>query len=163
MLQHRAKVAEKVGSKNLEIVKKMGTKNFQNGGPNPPKSSPEGAKKEPGHPKNRKKRQIQQKAPLAHIASPYFKRKSGQHGSKLASQTEAKSKKNRCKNRSKKRCILESIFGRILVDFWRQNGGTLAPKSIKNRCQLRITIFWKNLVFPRKNNDFDGSRGRSWR
>ena len=32
MLQHRAKVAEKVGAKNLEIVKKMGTQNLQNGG-----------------------------------------------------------------------------------------------------------------------------------
>ena len=51
------------------------------------------------------------------------------------------SKKNRCKNRSKKRCILDSIFGRILVDFWTQNGGMLAPKSIKNRCQLGRAIF----------------------
>ena len=41
------------GSKNLEIVKQMGTKNLQNGGPNRPKSSPEGAKRGPGHPKNR--------------------------------------------------------------------------------------------------------------
>ena len=56
MLQHRAKVAEKVGAKNLKIVKELGTKNLQNGGPNPPKSSPEGAKKEPGHPENRKKK-----------------------------------------------------------------------------------------------------------
>ena len=39
------------------------------------------------------------------------------------------SKKNRCKNRSKKRCILESIFGKILVDFWRENGGMLAAKA----------------------------------
>ena len=52
-----------------------------------------------------------------------------------------KSEKNRCKNRSKKRCILESIFGRILVDFGRQNGGMLAPESIKNRCQLGRAIF----------------------
>ena len=56
MLQHRAKVAEKVGANNLEIVKNMGTKNLQNGGPNPPKSSPEGAKRRPGRPKNRKRR-----------------------------------------------------------------------------------------------------------
>ena len=52
----RAKIAEKMKSKNLEIVKKMGTENLQNGGPNPPKSSPEGAKRGPGRPKNRKRR-----------------------------------------------------------------------------------------------------------
>ena len=43
-----------------------------------------------------------QKPPLGQLALPYFKRKSGQHGSKLASKIEGKSKKNRCKNRSKK-------------------------------------------------------------
>ena len=54
-------------------------------------------------------------------------------GAKLASQTEPKSIKNRCKNRSKNRCLLKSIFERILLDFWEENGGKLAPKSIKNR------------------------------
>ena len=32
-------------------------------------------------------------------------------------------------------------FGGILMDFGNQNGGQLAPKSIKNRCQLRKAIF----------------------
>ena len=40
MRQHRAKVAEKVVAKNLEIVKKMGTKNF-------PKWKPETSQIEP--------------------------------------------------------------------------------------------------------------------
>ena len=40
MLQHSAKVAEKVGAKNMQIVKKMGTKNLQNGRPKPPKIPP---------------------------------------------------------------------------------------------------------------------------
>ena len=35
-------------SKNLRVVKKMGTENLQNGGPNPPKSSPNGAKRGSG-------------------------------------------------------------------------------------------------------------------
>ena len=43
-------------SKNLEIVKKMGIKNLQNGGPNPPDSSPEGAKRGLERPKKRKRR-----------------------------------------------------------------------------------------------------------
>ena len=59
MLQHRAKVAEKVGAKNLEIVQKMGTKNIQNGGPNPPKSSPEGATRGPGRQQKKKKKKGQ--------------------------------------------------------------------------------------------------------
>ena len=52
----RAKIAEKMKSKNIEVVKKMGTKNLQNGDPNPPKSSPEGAKKRPGRPENPQKK-----------------------------------------------------------------------------------------------------------
>ena len=84
---------------------------------------------------------------------PCFKRKSGQYGSKLASKNEAKSKKHRCKNRSKNRCILGSIFGRILVDFWRKNGGMLAPKSepksmlpLKRKNQLNASPLAPNWV-----------------
>ena len=53
----------------------------------------------------------------------------GQHSSKLASQIEGKSIKNQCKNRSKIRCLPSSSFDPILIDFWRENGGMLAPKS----------------------------------
>ena len=53
----------------------------------------------------------------------------GQHSSKLASQIEGKSIKNQCKNRSKNRCLPSSSFDPILIDFWRENGGMLAPKS----------------------------------
>ena len=52
----------------------------------------------------------------------------GQHSSKLASQIEGKSIKNQCKNRSKIRCLPSSSFDLILIDFWRENGGMLAPK-----------------------------------
>ena len=40
--------------------------------------------------------------------------------------------KNRCQNRSKNRCILGSIFGRLFMDFERENGGKLAQQSIQN-------------------------------
>ena len=53
----------------------------------------------------------------------------GQDTSKLASQIEGKSIKNPCKNRSKIRCLPSSSFDPILIDFWRENGGMLAPKS----------------------------------
>ena len=33
------------------------------------------------------------------------------------------------------------------------------PDGINNRCQLRKIIFVENLVFLRKNNDFEGSGG----
>ena len=73
----------------------------------------------------------------------HFERKSGQHGPKLGPKLEPKWRKNRCKNRSKIWCILGSIFGRILVDFGRENGAKLAPKSIENLYQLRKIFFWK--------------------
>ena len=53
----------------------------------------------------------------------------GQPSSKLASQIEGKSIENQCKNRSKNRCLPSSSFDPILIDFWRENGGMLAPKS----------------------------------
>ena len=46
LLQHRANLVDKMKSKTLNIVKKMGTKNLQNGHPKPskipPKMDPEG-------------------------------------------------------------------------------------------------------------------------
>ena len=36
------------------------------------------------------------------------------------------------------------------------------PKSKKNRCYLQKRFFEKTLFFHRKNNDFEGSGGRSW-
>ena len=114
MLQHRAKVAEKVGAKILEIVKKMGTKNLQNGSPNRPKSSPEGAKRGPGRPKNRKKKLTHQKTPIPQLASPIFEGKSGQHGSKLASKMDPKSKKNRWKIDGK----CDASWNRFLEGFY---------------------------------------------
>ena len=52
-----------------------------------------------------------------------------QDTSKLASQIEGKSIKNPCKNRSKIRCLPSSSFYAILIDFWSENEGMLAPKS----------------------------------
>ena len=84
----------------------------------------------------------------------------------MASSWGPKSMKNRKKNRSKNRlffwCLLGSIFERILVDFGRQNGAKLAPKSIKNRCQLRNAIFWKIVLWLQPGLDFCDSGSRSW-
>ena len=80
----------------------MDTKNLPKWSPKPPKSTPEGTERAPGRPKNPKKKQTQHKAPFRQIGSPYFDRKSGQHGSKLVSKLEGKSKNNLCKNRSEK-------------------------------------------------------------
>ena len=56
----------------------------------------------------------------------------GQHSSKLASQIEGKSIKNRCKNQSKKCCLPSRNFEAVLMDCWKENEGMLAPKSKKN-------------------------------
>ena len=52
-----------------------------------------------------------------------------QLGPKLGPKLELKWIKNPSKNRSKNWCLLGSVFGRILVDFGRENGAKLAPKS----------------------------------
>ena len=62
------------------------------------------------------------------LGGPFWARKSGQHGRKMGPHIEPKSMKNRCQNRSKKRCLSRSIFGTILVDFLMENGRKLAPK-----------------------------------
>ena len=56
-----------------------------------------------------------------------------QLGSQDGAQDGQKSRNNRFKNRSKNRCLLGSIFGTILVDFWKENGGKLAPKKGQKR------------------------------
>ena len=89
-------------------------------------------------------------------------RKSGQHGPNLGPKIEPKWTKNRCKNRSKIWCILGSIFGRIWKDFGSQNGAMLAPKSIKNRCHLRKTNFWKIIVLLLEKQLFWRFGGPSW-
>ena len=48
------------------------------------------------------------------------------------------------------------------MDFGREDGGKLAPKSIKNRCQLRKAIFWKIVLWLQPGLDFCDSGGRSW-
>ena len=62
------------------------------------------------------------------LGGPFWARKSGQHGRKMGPHIEPKSMKNRCQNRSKKRCLSRLIFGTILVDFLMENGRKLAPK-----------------------------------
>ena len=142
----------------MEIVKKMGTENLQNGGTNRPKSSPEGAKRGPERPKNRKKNRSNKNHRGVSYRRPKTIEELVNFGSLLASRIEPKSNKNTHKIQSKKRCILESIlkdFGGFLM----KNGCMLTQKSNKNRCQLRITIFWKNLVFPKEKQWFWGSSG----
>ena len=65
----------------------------------------------------------------------------------LGLQNRAKSIKNRCKNRSKNRCLSRSTFGAILVHFGRENGAKLTPKwgqkSIKNRSKEALKNKWQ--------------------
>ena len=88
-------------------------------------------------------------------------------GPNLGPKMELKWSKNRCKNQSKIWCILKSIFGAILMDLGTENEAKLAPKSIKNRCQLRKTIFWKFVLSLSGGSMFEslgvevGSKDRS--
>ena len=66
---------------------------------------------------------------LGGVLEASWARLRGQDSSKLASQIEGKSIKNPCKNRSKIRCLPSSSFYAILMDFWSENEGMLAPKS----------------------------------
>ena len=81
----------------------------------------------------------------------------------FATQNLQKSIKNRSKNQSKNWYILESIFGRILVDFWwkmevcwHQNRSKIDPNFEKR-------FFEKTSFFLRNNYNFEGSGDRSWR
>ena len=69
----------------------------------------------------------------------------GQDSSKLASQIEGKSIKNPCKNRSKIRCLPSSSFDAFLMDFWRENGGMLAPKSDQKSMSTSKGRFYKSI------------------
>ncbi len=82
-----------------------------------------------------------------------------QHGSNLAPKTEPKSIKNRSQNQSIFESLLGLDFYGILVDFGRKMEPSWHPDGIKNRCQLRRMIFWKNLVFPKEKQWF----WRFWR
>ena len=78
--------------------------------------------------KNRLKKATQQKRGRNLTGAPLLSRKSGQHGSKLGSKIDQKSMKNLCKNRSFFWCLLGSIYGRNLADFWSQNEAKLGSK-----------------------------------
>ena len=56
-------------------------------------------------------------------------RKWSQHGPNLDPKMEPRWSKNPFQNRSFFWCLLESMFGWILLDFGRKNGAKLAPKS----------------------------------
>ena len=130
---------------------KIEPKTFQNRAPEPPKSSPNGTKRGPGRPKNRKRTQIQQRGGYPPDYLRHFGGKCSQHGPKLASQIEPKSIKNRCKNRSKNRCLLKSIFEGILVDFGK-DFGTKIDAEIDVIFERRF--FDKTSFFLTKNSLF---------
>ena len=100
--------------------------------------------------KNRFKKATQQKKGRRPTGSLHFGRKSGQHGPKLGSKIDQKSIKNRCKNRSFFWCLLGSIYGRNLVDFWSQNEAKLGPKWDQKSMWTSNGDFSKNLVFPKE-------------
>ena len=136
MLQHRAKVAEKVGAKNLEILKKMGTKKLQNGGPNPPKSSPEGAKRGPGRPENRKKRQTQQKTPVPQLVPPIL----GEKVANMDPSWPSKSQQNRRKIDAKIDRKNDASWNRFLEGFWWIFGGKMEACWHQNREKIEANF-----------------------
>ena len=129
--------------------------------PRAPKWSQNVAKLGSRRRKNHEKK-LRQKKRGDFTALPLLSRKSGQHGSKLAPKMEPRWQKNRSQNRSFFRCLLESIFGWILVDFGCQNGPKLAPKwdqktisTLKAENQLnasRLAFSWLWGVEVRSKN-----------
>ena len=80
--------------------------------------------------------------------------KGGQHGSNLAPKTEPKSIKNRYQNWSIFQCLLESIFGRILVNLGCQNEAKLNPKWDQKPMLTSKGDFSKNLIFLKEKPRF---------
>ena len=66
--------------------------------------------------------------------------------------------KNRCKNASFFWCLLESIFGWILVDFGYQNRAKLAPEWDQKSMLTPKGVFSKNSIFPKEKLGFFGSK-----
>ena len=54
------------------------------------------------------------------------------------------------------------MFGRILVDFWCQNGGKLAPKWDQKLMFTWEGDFSKIVLWLQRGLDFSGSGGPSW-
>ena len=98
-------------------------------GPEAPKWSQNGAKMGPRRPKNRKITKTQQRRGEHPTPPPHFGRKCVQDGPNLGPKTKPKTIKKRYKNQSKFWCLLGSVFGAFLVDFGRQKGAKLAPKT----------------------------------
>ena len=75
---------------------------------------------------------------FTYVLGAVLNRQNGQHGPNLAPKMEPKTAQNRAKIDAKihrkNRCLSGPIFDAILVDFGRENGGKLVPKSKKNRC-----------------------------
>ena len=109
--------------------------------------------------KKRFKKATQQKWGRLITGSPLLSRKSGQHGPKLGSKIDQKSIKNLCKNRSFFWCLLGSIYGRNLVDFWSQNEAKLGPKWDQKSMWTSNGDFSKNLVFLMEKQSFLESKG----
>ena len=91
---------------------------------------------------------------VAFYRVPPRSRKSGQHGPNLGPKMEPRWPKNRCKNASFFWCLLESIFGWILVDFGYQNWDKLAPKWDQKSMLTPKGVFSKNSSFPNEKLSF---------
>ena len=176
-LQNRVQIGARTTKKSTQIV----TRNLQNGLQKPPKWRPKPSKIEPklgqegARTTQKAKNNIDPtKRGAAPHRAPHFGGKCGQHGPKLGPKMEPKSIKNRCKNRSKNRCLSRSIFEAILVDFGRENGGKLAPKSdqkskppLKRKNQLntsRLMFSWLSglQVGSKNRSKIDQKRSSTW-
>ena len=88
---------------------------------------------------------------LGGVLEASWARLRGQHSPKLATQIEGKSIKNGCKNRSKNRCLSSRNFDAFLIDFWKEDGGMLAPRSDQKSMPTSKGRFCKKYW---KTNDF---------
>ena len=82
---------------------------------------------------------------------PPQSRKSRQHGPNLGPKMEPRWQTNLCRNASFFWCLLEFIFGPILVDFGSQNRAKLTPKWDQKSMLTPTGVFSNNIFFLRKS------------
>ena len=121
-----------MGVTNLEIVKKMGTKNLQNGGPNPPKSSPEGPKREPGSQNPKKKTRSNNNKRCLWTGRPFLNEKVAN----MAPSWFTKSNQNRRKIDAKMDQKNDASWNRFLEGFWWIFGGKMDACWHQNRTKI---------------------------
>ena len=123
---------------------KMGTENLQNGGPNPPKSSPEGAKRGPGRPKNRKKKTDPTKNTLPSVSAPHFYAKKWPTWLQVGLPNRSK-----IEEKSMQKSIEKTMH--LGIGFWMDFGGFLEAKwrHVGTKIDQKSMPTWKSDFFKK--------------